>query len=71
MKMILIILAALLFSAPQSAHAYVDPGVGGMFYQIVILLGAAVATGFAVFRNKLKSMFGGKKDDEPKDDQSN
>lgn len=68
MKLILSLAAALLALAPKSAHAYVDPGVGGMLYQIIILVGAAVASFFAVFRNKLKNMLKGKRADEDHDD---
>ncbi len=68
MKLILCLAATLLAFAPQSAHAYVDPGVGGMIYQIIILVGAAVASALAVFRNKIKSLFGGKRTDEDHDD---
>ena len=56
-----VFLSALLIIWASPAQAYVDPGIGGMFYQIVVLLGAAVAGFFAIFRNKLKNLFGGAK----------
>jgi len=51
--------ATLILATP--AHAYVDPGTGGMLYQTVVMAGVAVAGFFAVFRNKIRSLFSGRK----------
>lgn len=53
---------ALLCLTQVPAHAYVDPGVGGMFYQILLLAGVAVAGFFAAFRTKISAYFSRKKD---------
>ena len=55
---LVIIVAGL--AGPPVAHAYVDPGTGGMVYQILVLVGAAATGALAVFRNKIKAMFGSK-----------
>ena len=52
--------ALLLFS--DTAYAYIDPGVGGMLYQIVILIIGAIAGYFAVVKRFLKKWFKKDKD---------
>lgn len=52
--------AGILLSA-TGALAYVDPGVGGMFYQILLLVGATVAGFLAAFRSKISAYFARKK----------
>lgn len=59
---LIVIPVVVLTAAP--AWAYVDPGVGGMFYQLVILAAAAVGGFFAVFKTKLKNKFRGRKTDQ-------
>lgn len=61
--------AGLIGAAP--AMAYVDPGVGGMFYQILLLVGATVAGFLAAFRSKISAYFSKKRDQaDNTDDQS-
>lgn len=52
-------LAALALSLLQAkpAYAYVDPGTGGMLYQIVILVLGAVAAYFAILKRYVKGFF--------------
>ncbi len=64
---IFIILPLLLLAAPGAAHAYVDPGMGGMFYQVLVMVGAAAAGALAIFRNKIKAFFGKKNQDHERD----
>jgi hypothetical protein len=45
-----------------TAYAYIDPGAGGLFYQVIILLIGAVAGYFAVFKGFIKNLFSSKKD---------
>ncbi len=50
-----------------TAYAYVDPGTGGMFYQIIILLFGAIAAYFAIFRRYIKNLFSRKKATDEED----
>lgn len=70
MLFLILLLCALALGAmlAQPAQAYVDPGVGGMVYQVLIMIGAVFVTGFAVFRNKIKALFGRGKGDKAKDE---
>ncbi|WP_338601297.1 hypothetical protein [Desulfoferula mesophila] len=52
-----IVLFVILLVVPSAAHAYVDPGTGGMIYQIIILLGAAVSGVITIFRKKIMAFF--------------
>lgn len=61
------------FATRGNAYAYVDPGTGGMFYQIVILVFAVVAGYFAVFKRFIMGIFkkdrtGGETGNKPKPD---
>ena len=55
-----------LFIIHEKAYAYVDPGTGGMFYQIIILVIGAIAGYFAIFKKFIKKLFK-KKDTSEKD----
>jgi hypothetical protein len=57
---------AVLFVIHEKAYAYVDPGTGGMFYQIIILVIGAIAGYFAIFKKFFKKLFK-KKDTSEKD----
>lgn len=48
------------------SYAYVDPGTGGMFYQIIILVIGAIAGYFAIFKKFFKKLFK-KRDTSEKD----
>ncbi len=41
-----------------AAHAYIDPASSSMILSAVVAGVAAIGTGFAVFWNKLKALFG-------------
>ncbi len=56
------LILALFCAAP--AQAYVDPGTGGMLYQLVIMAAAVVAGGFAIFKTKLRNFFAKSKGEE-------
>ena len=42
---------------PTRAHAYVDPGVAGMLYQIVIIVLVGIGTFFVSFKNAIVRFF--------------
>lgn len=50
--------AAFTILSPGAAEAYVDPGTGGLFYQIIVLVLGAVAGYFAVAKRFIKRFFG-------------
>ena len=50
----------------DTSYAYVDPGTGGMFYQIIILVIGAIAGYFAIFKKFFKKLFK-KRDTSEKD----
>lgn len=55
---VLAALAGIMFFATSgNAYAYVDPGAGGVFYQIIVLVFAVVAGYFAVFKGFIKRIF--------------
>jgi hypothetical protein len=49
------------------AHAYIDPGTGGMLYQIIILIFGAAVAYFAIFKRYIKNFFSKKKDVDEED----
>ena len=63
-----ILLSSFVFLSPTDAFAYVDPGTGGLLYQVLILFAGVVAGYFAFFKRFLKSLFSRKDHSEhPKD----
>jgi hypothetical protein len=52
----MILLVGLFAWVPQ-AHAYIDPNAGGLLFQLLFPLLAAVAAMWAAFRSHLRSMF--------------
>lgn len=48
---------AWVFALP-AAHAYIDPASSSMILSAVVAGVAAIGTGFAVFWNRLKALFG-------------
>jgi hypothetical protein len=58
----LIIVFAVLLLFSDTAYAYIDPGVGGALYQVIILIIGAIAGYFAVVKRYLKKWFGKDKD---------
>ncbi len=61
-KLLLIIAAGtlLVLCASEPAHAYTDPGTGGLLYQIIIVLLALLGSYFAFFKNWIARKFKGK-----------
>jgi hypothetical protein len=59
-----LIATGLLVVLSDTAHAYVDPGVGGMFYQIVILVIGVIAGYFAVAKRFLRRILRRDTDEE-------
>lgn len=53
--------------APQRAEAYVDPGTGGLVYQMLILFVGLIAGYLAFLKKYIKSLFSSKRS-EPSDD---
>ena len=60
-----VIFILLLFGG--KAHAYIDPGMGGMLYQIIILLLGAALAYLAVFKRLIKNFFSKKKEGDEED----
>ena len=63
--LITVIFMLLLFNG--KAYAYIDPGTGGMFYQIIILLFGAIVAYLAIFKRYIKNFFSKKKDADEED----
>ncbi len=42
---------------PKVAHAYIDPGTGSLFFQLLFIIITAILTAFAFFYNKVKMVF--------------
>lgn len=60
--------AMILLFFSGDAHAYMDPGTGGLLYQLIIVFLAAITSYFAFFSGWIKRFF--KKDTkEPVDDE--
>jgi hypothetical protein len=66
LKRSIIFLLLILLFYKDISYAYVDPGTGGMFYQIIILLIGAIAGYFAIVKKFFKKLFK-KKDTSEKD----
>jgi hypothetical protein len=64
----LILSGFLLFLLEGEALAYIDPGTGGLFYQVIILVIGAIAGYFAFFKRKIRGLFGRKEVDPDKKD---
>ncbi len=60
-----ILLLAVLF-VPVSAYAYLDPGSGGILFQIL----AAIAVTIGIFWRKLKRLFTGRKGEQEEIDKA-
>jgi hypothetical protein len=54
---------AFMFFLEGSAFAYIDPGTGGMLYQIIILVIGAILGYFAIAKNFIRKILGLKKKD--------
>lgn len=52
--------------APAAAHAYVDPGAGSMFLQLLLGGSAGLLVVFRIFREKIYRFFGRRKNDPDK-----
>ncbi len=52
-----LLLALLFFSPAADVYAYVDPGIGGTIYQIIILVIGGVGVLIVAFKNKLLRIF--------------
>lgn len=57
----LLLLVIALFSSMGTAHAYLDPGSGGIFLQVVLGAFAAVAVGVKFYWTQLITFFKGLK----------
>lgn len=66
LKLGLILLLLILLFYQDISYAYVDPGTGGLFYQIIVLIFGVIAGYFAIFKKFLKKLF--KKKDTPDKD---
>lgn len=62
------LMAALLFSLPATALAYIDPGTANILVQAVIGAIAAAAGTIAVFWSRIRGLFSSKKSDDKKSD---
>ncbi len=61
LRSILLVLIALIV-IPQSASAYLDPGVGSMIWQLLVAVGLGVAFSVRMYWQKLKDRFSRKTD---------
>jgi hypothetical protein len=59
-------LLALLLGLPAAAHAYVDPGAGSMFLQLLLGGSAGLLVVFRIFRERIYRFFGRRKDNQEK-----
>ena len=62
----LLVLMALLLGLPAAAHAYVDPGAGSMFLQLLLGGSAGLLVVFRIFRERIYRFFGRRKDSQEK-----
>lgn len=42
---------------PQIAHAYIDPGTGGLIFQLLFAIFAAIMAGLVFFKHQVKRFF--------------
>lgn len=63
MKIKILFFILILFSN-QNAYAYIDPGIGSMLLQSLLVIFAAIATFFSVFWSKIKNFFSKKKENK-------
>jgi len=56
---------------PITAHAYVDPNVGGWLYQLLFPMLIAIAGGWAILRQRVNAFFGRFFDKKNKTDKKN
>jgi len=61
LRSILLVLIALIV-IPQSASAYLDPGVGSMIWQLLVAVGLGVVFSVRMYWQKLKDRFSHKTD---------
>jgi hypothetical protein len=54
---LILLLILLILSLTADAYAYVDPGIGGTIYQIIILVIGGVGVLLVTFKNKLFRIF--------------
>ncbi len=59
-------LLLVLLGAPAAAHAYVDPGAGSMFLQLLLGGSAGLLVVFRLFRERIYRFFGRRKDNQTK-----
>ncbi len=55
---LIIVLSLIIFSVPQTAHAYIDPSTGSMVIQILLAAFAAIGYTIKVYWGKIKAFFG-------------
>ncbi len=63
---ILIVICLLVFG--PDAHAYLDPGTGSMFLQVILGGIAAVGVALKLYWHKLLAAFGLRKKEQPEDE---
>jgi len=61
-----LVLLALLLGMPAAAYAYVDPGAGSMFLQLLLGGSAGLLVVFRIFRERIYRFFGRRKNDPDK-----
>jgi len=59
-------LLLLVLGLPAAAHAYVDPGAGSMFLQLLLGGSAGLLVVFRIFRERIYRFFGRRKDSQEK-----
>lgn len=66
------VVAIMTFLFAKPAHAYADPGTGGLIYQIVIVFLAFIASYFAFLKDFFRRAFkrGSEKNPDDEDQQS-
>ncbi|MGD8384154.1 MAG: hypothetical protein PVF89_01985 [Lysobacterales bacterium] len=63
----ILIVTCLLIFGPD-AHAYLDPGTGSMFLQVILGGIAAVGVAIKLYWHKLLAAFGLRKKEQPEDE---
>jgi hypothetical protein len=70
-KSVLCVLVIWALIVPKNAHAYIDPGVGSIVFQLIIALTLGVAYTLKIYWKKIISLFVKKKRKYPKYEKNN
>ena len=65
------LLLFLILIIPTDAHAYIDPGTGGILLQFIIAIIAGIASFWLIIKNKIISFFKKKNQKKINEDKEN